>query len=57
MWDRRAEERKKRVNELMWDPEQGMFFDYDFARKRRSTYVSATAFYPLWAGLALCLGG
>lgn len=34
-----------------------MFFDYDFVRRRRSTYVSATAFYPLWAGLALCLGG
>ena len=30
-----------------------MFFDYDFQKnKRRHVYVSATIFYPLWAGLA-----
>ena len=29
-----------------------MFFDYDFTTGQQSTYVYATIFYPLWAGLA-----
>jgi len=26
-----------------------MFFDYDLIKKEKSGYISATAFYPLWA--------
>ncbi|MDE2143433.1 MAG: trehalase, partial [Elusimicrobia bacterium] len=51
-WRDRAAARKKRMNELFWDAKRGMFFDYDYKNKRRSTYVSATTFYPLWAGWA-----
>lgn len=51
-WRARAETRKKRMNALFWDAERGLFFDYDFKNKRRSTYLSATTFYPLWAGWA-----
>ncbi len=29
-----------------------MYFDYDFVNEQRNYYVSATTFYPLWAGLA-----
>ena len=28
-----------------------MFFDYNWRLKRRSNFVSATAIYPMWAGL------
>jgi alpha,alpha-trehalase len=51
-WNRRAEKRKDLVNTYLWDPERGMYFDYDFAQNVRTRYVSATVLYPLWAGLA-----
>ncbi len=35
-----------------WDSREGMFFDYNFVVGKRSQYVYATTFYPLWAGLA-----
>lgn len=51
-WRRRAAARQAAMNTLFWDAKAGYFFDYDFRRRRRSGYVSATAFYPLWAGWA-----
>ncbi|MFQ5813495.1 MAG: trehalase family glycosidase, partial [Anaerolineae bacterium] len=52
-WYDRAKRRKELVNEFLWDQKHGMFFDYDFKKtKKRHVYVSATTFYPLWAGLA-----
>ncbi len=51
-WRALAEKRKKRMNALFWDPERGLFFDYDLKNRRRSGYVSATGLYPLWAGWA-----
>ncbi|MFI5349281.1 MAG: trehalase family glycosidase [Elusimicrobiota bacterium] len=51
-WRALAEKRKKRMNELFWDAERGLFFDYDLKNRRRSGYVSATGLYPLWAGWA-----
>ena len=36
----------------MWDAKQGFFFDYNFVVGRMSNYRYASAFYPLWAGLA-----
>ncbi len=47
-----AAERKKRVQEYLWDEKRGMYFDYNFATKTRSSYEYLTTFYPLWAGLA-----
>ncbi|MBI4669887.1 MAG: trehalase [Elusimicrobia bacterium] len=52
LWRQRAGQRKKKIKEFLWDEKEGLFFDYDFKNRRRSGYVSATAFYPLWAGLA-----
>ena len=51
-WFARAEKRKGLINRYLWDPERGLFFDYDFVHARRLDYVSATTLYPLWAGLA-----
>ena len=47
-----AAERKKRVQAYLWDEKRGMYFDYNFATKTRSSYEYLTTFYPLWAGLA-----
>ncbi len=51
-WRAAAALRKERINRYLWDPSREMFFDYDFILQARTGYVSATTFYPLWAGLA-----
>ncbi len=51
-WGERAEQRKKLINQYLWDQDRGMFFDYNFDKGARSTYEYATTFYPLWVGLA-----
>lgn len=44
-----AEKRKKLIRDYLWNPEKGMFFDYNWKLKKQSDYISATMFYPLWA--------
>jgi alpha,alpha-trehalase len=51
-WQERAAARRAAINKYLWDPQAGMFFDYDFDQGVRSSYVYATTVYPLWAGLA-----
>ena len=51
-WAKRAEERKRVISRYLWNPQLGMFFDYNFQTKQVSSYRYASTFYPLWAGLA-----
>ena len=51
-WNKRASARREAINKYLWDASTGMFYDYNFVTKQRSTYNYATAYYPLWAGLA-----
>jgi alpha,alpha-trehalase len=51
-WSAKAEERRKRMTQYFWNAERGLFFDYNTVTAKRSAYEYATAFYPLWAGLA-----
>jgi alpha,alpha-trehalase len=51
-WQELAGKRTQAMNEYFWDQRQGLFFDYNFDDAQRSTYLYATTFYPLWAGLA-----
>jgi alpha,alpha-trehalase len=51
-WRARAERRRQRIDSLLWDPEAGLYFDYNVETKQRRRYEFATTFYPLWAGLA-----
>jgi len=51
-WEQRAAKRAALMNRYLWNQAEGMFFDYDFVRKEQTGYVSATTFYPMWAGLA-----
>lgn len=50
-WRQRAAARKTAMLALMWDEQRGYFFDYDFVSHQRSTYISATGLWPLWAGM------
>ena len=49
---RASEARKKQIQNHLWDANRGVYFDYNFATKTRSSYEYLTTFYPLWAGLA-----
>jgi alpha,alpha-trehalase len=52
VWQRRAAARREAINKYLWNPTQGMFYDYDFTTHKQSTYNYITALYPLWAQLA-----
>jgi alpha,alpha-trehalase len=52
VWRKRAQERAERVNRLMWDAQDGLYYDYDFVHHRVRHYPFLTTFYPLWAGIA-----
>ena len=52
MWRTRAEERAERMNRLMWDARDGLYYDYNFEKKGTRRYPFLTTFYPLWAGIA-----
>jgi alpha,alpha-trehalase len=51
-WRARAQERAARMNSLMWDEKDGLYYDYDFVTKQVRRYPFLTTFYPLWAGVA-----
>jgi alpha,alpha-trehalase len=51
-WAQEAARRRERIVKYFWDEQKGLFFDYDFMKRERSSYEYATTFYPLWAGLA-----
>jgi alpha,alpha-trehalase len=51
-WEARARERAEKVNRLMWDSQEGLYYDYEFVHKRMRRYPYLTTFYPLWAGIA-----
>jgi len=52
VWTSRADERKERINRLMWDEHDGLYYDYNFVEKKVRRYPFVTTFYPLWVGVA-----
>jgi alpha,alpha-trehalase len=51
-WRARAQDRATAIHETMWDEDEGIFFDYHTLNHGRTRYPFATAFWPMWAGLA-----
>jgi alpha,alpha-trehalase len=51
-WRQLAQDRAARMNRLMWDAQDGLYYDYDFVHGRIRRYPFLTTFYPLWAGIA-----
>ncbi len=54
----RARERIALMKELMWSPQDALFYDVLVTADgaERTGYVSATTLYPLWASTAACPG-
>ncbi|MFM2369263.1 MAG: hypothetical protein RL619_1563, partial [Bacteroidota bacterium] len=50
-WEQKALFRKEKIDELCWNDELSMYFDYDFVNKKQFPFEAATTFFPLWAGL------
>ncbi len=51
-YQRAARQRKKTINQLMWNKTKGFFFDYNYQQQKQSKFYSLAGFYPLWVGLA-----
>jgi alpha,alpha-trehalase len=51
-WSDRAQDRHHRIDQFLWNESAGLYFDYSFHTGQQSKYEFATAFYPLWAGIA-----
>jgi alpha,alpha-trehalase len=47
-----SEKRRRKMNTLMWNFKKGFYFDYNYRRKKQSTFYSIAGFYPLWARMA-----
>lgn len=50
-WRAAMERRLSLANKFLWDEERKMYFDYDFIKKEKTDYESATTFWPMWAGM------
>lgn len=51
-WLRAADKRKRAITHYLYNPQKGIFVDYNFITRKQSNYNYATTFYPLWAGAA-----
>ncbi len=51
-WQQRARERATTMNAVMWDKQDGMFYDYNFVQGERKKIKSLATFFPLFHGLA-----
>ncbi len=50
-WEKAAADRKKAMNELMWDKMRGLYYDYNYVRQKRGNVSSLATFFPMWAGM------
>lgn len=50
-WDDIAVLRAQTMNELMWDRIRGLYYDYNYVKKKRGNISSLAAYFPMWAGM------
>jgi alpha,alpha-trehalase len=50
-WQAQAQSRKERINQLLWNGEKGLYFDFNLKSQSMTDFVSATTLTPLWAGI------
>lgn len=51
-WEQAAKRRADAMNELMWDRLRGLYYDYNYVKKKRGNISSLAAYFPMWAGMA-----
>jgi len=50
-WYTVADERMQRMYKLMWNQDQGQFFDYNCKTQTQTYFESASNYIPLWTGV------
>ncbi len=50
-WKLLANQRRDVMNELMWDKSKGLYFDFDYTKRKRGSIASLASYYPMWAGM------
>ena len=48
-WRSLAEQRKSKMNTLLWNEKEGTYYDYDFVKKEQVAYIAPSVLFPLWA--------
>ncbi|KAJ2571340.1 alpha,alpha-trehalase nth1, partial [Coemansia sp. RSA 1836] len=51
-WRARADQRRRAIDQYLWNDAKGLYFDYDVELREQSAYESVTALWALWAGCA-----
>lgn len=51
-WIENYENRKKLINQYLWNNNKKCFYDYNIETKTQNIFLSATSFFPLWAKIA-----
>ncbi len=51
-WKKKAEDRKNKINQLLFDDQVGLYFDYNYKTKELSKVVSAAVFMPYFVKIA-----
>lgn len=51
IWNKKAEERKKIINDLMWSEEDGLFYDYNFKTGEKKKIKSLAGYQAMFVGL------
>ncbi len=52
MWAQKAAARKKVINELLWNEEDGLYYDYNFKKCKIKNIKSLAAYQAMFVGLA-----
>lgn len=52
IFDKKAEEMTKKINEVFWDEEDGFYYDRNERTGKHIKVKSIAGFIPLWAGIA-----
>ena len=50
-WNIKAQDRKILIDDLCWNAQNKMYFDYNFIKQEPHIFEASTTFYPLWAKL------
>jgi alpha,alpha-trehalase len=51
-YEQRFHRRVAAINEYLWDPNDQIYRDYNYAKRQQTDIVSATMAYPLYVGIA-----
>ncbi|CAO3638985.1 unnamed protein product [Cunninghamella blakesleeana] len=51
-WQLRAQRRKERINQYLWNEEKGLYYDYDTVKREQSTYDTVTSYWAMWCQCA-----